>query len=404
LTLVEVMKSEGGSITFKCSNAESTCVLTISDAEVAFTRPLLQEITANENQIAELECEINRASGKVEWVRNGEVIDENDKRFDVMCEGRRRVLVILKVDLADEAEYICRGVEANANETRCNLMIAGRDIKIRRELIDCEFTVGEEAIFEIEVSHDQVFSKWFIGGRQVQETGNDARDYKIQARGRRHVLIVKKINKALAGLVKVTAGKAQSICKLTVLDGPADFVGGMEDRHAEEMSKAVFTCFVDRANAEVSWYKGRTKLRCCDKSQMVAVGTKRTLIVTGITFEDEKVFSCQADDATVSAKLHVKPRHITIREDLTDLVAVERQPATFCVVLSHENVPELKWFIDGVKVANSRGVCMWAEGKNNFLKIDCPELDRDGQNIACQIDDYRSDCQLTVKPMDVKFI
>jgi hypothetical protein len=37
------------------------------------------------------------------------------------------------------------------------------------------------------------------------------------------------------------------------------------------------------------------------------------------------------------------------------------------------------------------------------LRIDCPELDRDGQNIACQIDDYRSDCQLTVKPMDVKF-
>merc|ERR1711976_221848 len=61
LTLVEVMKSEGGSITFKCSNAESTCVLTVSDAEVALTRPLLQEITANENQIAELECEINRA-------------------------------------------------------------------------------------------------------------------------------------------------------------------------------------------------------------------------------------------------------------------------------------------------------------------------------------------------------
>lgn len=63
---------------------------------------------------------------------------------------------------------------------------------------------------------------------------------------------------------------------------------------------------VSRANAEVKWYKGRAILRNCEKYEIIAEGSKRKLIIKQCTFDDEKKYTCDAEDSRTSARLTVQ--------------------------------------------------------------------------------------------------
>lgn len=71
-----------------------------------FTEPL-KPIQATELEPTELVCEVSDESVPVKWLKAGEEIPEDDKRYEFKVQGRRRSLVIKDTTLEDAAEYSC---------------------------------------------------------------------------------------------------------------------------------------------------------------------------------------------------------------------------------------------------------------------------------------------------------
>ena len=99
-----------------------------------------------------------------EWVdAQGKVI-ENDGRFEVVSEGRRRRLIIDGALVADAGTITCRGVkdepEDEVNYVPANLAVKARDIKVRRYLQDAECFEGEGVDFSLDTSFGDVTRHW----------------------------------------------------------------------------------------------------------------------------------------------------------------------------------------------------------------------------------------------------
>lgn len=63
---------------------------------------------------------------------------------------------------------------------------------------------------------------------------------------------------------------------------------------------------VSRPNAEVRWYKGRLEIHSSDKYTLISDGYRRALKISCCSFEDEKKYTCDADDVRTTAKLSVE--------------------------------------------------------------------------------------------------
>lgn len=53
-----------------------------------------------------LQCELSRSSGKVQWLKDGQEIEENDN-IQLISEGPYRRLTILCGSAEDSGEYVC---------------------------------------------------------------------------------------------------------------------------------------------------------------------------------------------------------------------------------------------------------------------------------------------------------
>lgn len=400
LILKNCMKAEAGKVKFICNNVEKEVDYKVLDSPVKFTTPMLSEVVATENGVCELECDINRATAEVQWFKNGEPIDVNNENIEQVSEGRKRKLVFVNVGLEDAGEYTCKGLSEDAASTKCLVTIAGRNIKIRRGLQATDFVESETAIFDIELSHDQCTGRWSLNGKDLNEGPNT----RYSIRGRKHTLTLTNLQKSQAGELVFRVSKAESKAKIRVLDGPAEFISPMQDVVCDEMETAEFSCQVNRDNANVNWYKGKAKLReIPGRIEFVSDGCYRKLLLHNVTFDDEKVYSCTAEDSSVSSKLSVRARIISIEEDLDDVDSVEYQTAVFKVKLSHENVPELSWYKDGNKLVKGKFVDFTTEGQYVYCHLKNLATDMDGSIISCKIDDYTSEAQLNVSELNVEF-
>lgn len=54
-----------------------------------------------------LQCELSRSSGKVQWFKDGQEVEESDN-IQLASEGPYRRLTILRGSAEDEGEYVCK--------------------------------------------------------------------------------------------------------------------------------------------------------------------------------------------------------------------------------------------------------------------------------------------------------
>lgn len=85
---------------------------------VEFTKPL-QDQTVEEKTTATLECEVSRANGEVQWLRDDQEIRKT-KKYEILAEGCKRTLVIQDCTLDDSKTYTC---DAKDFKTSCFLTV-----------------------------------------------------------------------------------------------------------------------------------------------------------------------------------------------------------------------------------------------------------------------------------------
>lgn len=95
----------------------------ITEEEARFTKNLAN-VEATETDSVKLICEVSKPDADVSWFRGDEELPEGG-RYEHIVDGRRRILLIQGLKMADAGEYNCR--LSPAVKTSGNLSINGRE-------------------------------------------------------------------------------------------------------------------------------------------------------------------------------------------------------------------------------------------------------------------------------------
>ena len=369
MTINDCTKEESGKYKFVVEGKETGCNFEVKDLPAKFVKRL-QDESSTEKEECLLSCELNRPNVDVVWKHNGEVINAKDDRYDQVVDQRKRTLVIKSVLQDDEGTWMC---DAQDDETSCELVVGGRDIRITKKMLDVEVVEGEKATFELQLSHDDVEGAWFVNGNQQHTDDN----VEIQVSGRKHTITFDKTDSKMCGTIMFKCEGAKQEARFDVIEAACSFSAPLYDVTVLENDNAVFECKVNKGGAEVTWYKGRTKLHLNDKYEMVAKDYLRSLIVKNCTFDDESQFSCQVDDVKCAAKLTIATLMVNLSGCFKDKVVTVGETVEFTVSGSELN-QEARWMINGMQIRADDNVEFFTDGPVYGMRIKAAVVDHCG--------------------------
>ena len=394
MTINDCSKDEAGEYKFVVEGKETKCNFEVRDQPAKFVKRL-QDESSTEKEECVLSCELNRANVDVVWKHNGEVVSTSDERYEQKVDQRKRALIIKCVAENDDGEWAC---DAKDDETSCHLMVGGRDIRITKKPLDVEVVEGEKASFELQLSHEDVESQWLLNG-EVMKVGDNI---DISVDGRKHFFTIDKTETKMSGSVQFVTDGAKMEARLDVLEAPCSFVAPLYDVTVVEGDNAVFECKVSKGGADVSWYKGRTKLHLNEKYEMVAKDLTRSLIIKNATFDDESQFSCQVDDVKCAAKLTIATLMVELSDKYGDKACTVGEPVEFTVKASELN-QEPKWMINGIQIrSDDPNYEFFTDGPIYGMRIKEATLDNAG-DVTVAIVNAKHTAALAVKESAAKF-
>ena len=387
MTINDCTKTENGKYKFVVEGKETSCNFEVRDLPAKFVKRL-QDESSTEKEECIMVCELNRPNVDVVWKHNGEVINARDEKYDQVVDQRKRTLVIKSVTQSDEGTWMC---DAQDDETSCELVVGGRDIRITKKMIDTEVVEGEKVTFELQLSHDDVEATWLLNGDKQQVSDN----IDIQVDGRKHIITIDKTACNMSGTVTFKCEGTKLEVRLDVLEAACSFSMPLCDVTVLENENGVFECKVSKGGAEVTWFKGRTKLHLTDKYEMVAKDLLRSLIVKNCTFDDESQFSCQVDDVKCAAKLTIATLMVKLSDCFVDQTKTVGEKVEFRVSGSEMN-QEARWMINGMQLRADDNIEFFTDGPVYGMRIKSANVDMTG-DVTVAIVNAKHTAHLTVK-------
>lgn len=172
-----------------------------------------------------LACELDDDGGDVTWFKDGEEIKPDDnKRIQLVKDGRKRKLVIKNSSVTDAGQYSC---VSNADQTKAELVINYQN-KFNKKLKDTVAVEREKLVLEVELQDQTAPADWKFNGEPI--VPNERIEIKNLGGGK-HQLIFNNLEMADNGEITVDSGKLNTSCQLTVqkgeskpaIDFPSDF-------------------------------------------------------------------------------------------------------------------------------------------------------------------------------------
>ena len=117
-----------------------------TEEETRFSKNL-SSVEGTETDSVKLICEVSKPSAEVRWFRGDEELPEGG-RYEHIVDGKRRILLIQDLKMADAAEYTCRlsasiktsgTLKINGTEGRRNILMITLEIRVRT--IRCFFII-----------------------------------------------------------------------------------------------------------------------------------------------------------------------------------------------------------------------------------------------------------------------
>ena len=152
---------------------------------------------------------------------------------------------------------------------------------------------------------------WFINGKEVPP-GGDAPHITTMSKGRRHTLVVQKVNaKQDAGQYEIRTPDDASSCQVTIEEAgtpPADFTKKLQNIEIEELKSAELKCETNRENLPIEWFKDGKVIQPNEHYTMEDNGQIHSLIIHNTLLNDQGSYTCQikSNGKGTTATLKVK--------------------------------------------------------------------------------------------------
>ncbi|KAM9719631.1 obscurin isoform 6-T7 [Menidia menidia] len=391
LTLRGVTTADSGTVTFSVGNHTSTASLTVTAAPISFKKELESQ-EATEGGEASLSCETSSEDCKVTWWKGSTILTLGEK-YTMQQRATTHILVIHKLIPEDSGEYTCHAGEMKSTA----ILTVKESVRIIRELCDITVNTGQDAIFEVELSHSGITNgEWWLKDNLLQN--NDLNQ--MSSQGRAHRLVLKMVTTDESGDVAFVLGEVKSVACLLVEEKPKVLI--LEKPHdsvALEGETVTLACSISDPNATVNWIRNNVTIRAGLKYDLKKNGAFHQLHIHNLVPEDSGTYTCDTGDAQCDVTLTVEGAPVFFQKELKSQDAIEGDDITMQCELSKPSV-RVEWRKGGVVLQAGKKYEMKQEGCIHELCIRNLEPEDSGY-YTCDAGDQLTTASLAVKVKEI---
>ncbi|XP_035861184.1 obscurin isoform X12 [Sander lucioperca] len=391
LLINKVVPEDSGDYSCVCGDQKTTASLNIKAAPILFKKELESQ-EATEGDKATLSCETSSPDCKVTWLK-GSIVLTHGEKYTMEQRAITHILVIHKLNVKDSGEYTCDTGDKKSTAT----LTVKEHVRLIRELCDITVTTGQDAVFEVELSHSGMTNgEWWLGDNLLQN--NDLNQ--MSSQGRVHRLTLKMVTTDESGDVAFVLGEEKSVACLLVEEKPKVLI--LEKPHntvAVEGETVTLACTISDANATVTWIKNNTAIQAGLKYDLKNNGAFHQLRIHNLVPEDSGVYTCDTGDAQCDVTLTVEGAPVFFHKELKNQDAIEGDDVTLCCELSKPGVC-VEWRKGGIVLQPSKKCEMRQEGCIQELCIRNLEPEDSGY-YTCDAGDQLTTASLAVQVKEV---
>ncbi|XP_069548286.1 obscurin isoform X14 [Brachyistius frenatus] len=389
--MMEAKMPESPSIASKDEHKRQEINETVEAAPVSFKKELeSQEATAGGD--ASLSCETSSPDCKVTWRRGTKVLTHGEK-YTMEQKATTNILVIHKLVTEDSGEYTCDTGDKKSAAT----LTVKEHVRIIQELCDITVTTGQDAVFEVELSHSGITNgEWWLGDNLLQN--NDLNQ--MSSQGRVHRLVLKMVTTDESGDVAFVVGEEKSVACLLVEEKPKVLI--LEKPHNTvtlEGETVTLACTISDPNATITWIRNNVAIQAGLKYDLRKNAALHQLRIHNLVPEDSGTYTCDTGDVQCDVTLTVEGAPAFFQKELKNLDAIEDDDITLHCELSKPGV-HVEWRKGGLVLQSSKKYEMRQEGCIRELCI-CNLEPEDSGYYTCDAGDQLTTASLAVQVKEV---
>uniref|UniRef100_A0AAX7W7X0 Obscurin-like protein 1 n=1 Tax=Astatotilapia calliptera TaxID=8154 RepID=A0AAX7W7X0_ASTCA len=325
----------------------------------------LQSCEVVEGQDAHLSIELS-APMVGTWFLNSAQL-QHGGRYSIQHNQTKHSVVIHESRMTeDEAEvtFIANGVRDSAVLNVKRSPLSELDSKKKVD-------IGDAIVLYCEVSHPFAKVSWFKDGKELQVSDG----LNIQADGNMRRIVIQSAEEPHSGVY--TCETSGDVITFNV-----------------DVTLYSYLCLCPR-------YKDGCEIKPSDNITLQAEGTMRRLIIRSAETSDAGSYTCQAGNSSMEFTVNVRVMIVEPKDDVVIESYISEEIHLQCELSRSRG--KVRWFKDGLQVAESENIQLISEGPYRRLTILCSS-EEDAGEYVCETDGDSIFFQLGVKDPPVRII
>ncbi|XP_046554801.1 titin-like [Haliotis rubra] len=393
LQIKDVKVEEEGPVSIMADDKKTTASLFVIELSPDFLTPL-KDLTIDELQTAEFMCEVNKDGATPKWFLDGQEINE-DKRYQIISDGRTHKLIIKEATLPDSGEITAK---VEDKKTSANLTVKEIPVEFTAQLSEQHVEEHKIACFKCEVNKEDVSVTWEKESAPIEPSNKHI----IQQEGTSHTLVIKDCDKDDVAEYSVVVGDQKSSARLRLDEAPLEFTIPLGAQTCMEGETVTFVCEVTEADQPAKWMKNGMELKPSDKIKMEVDGKIHRLIISPAELDDQSEYTIMIRSAQSTAPLTVEEIPLEIIVPLKEIECVEGENITLLCEINRPDM-EVVWMKDKVEISSTEDRQIKMDGTKHTLTFPKVALE-DEAEYTIKIRNKKSAAILFVEETPVYFV